>query len=173
MIVIVGESGSGKSTIEKMLQSKGKKKIISITTRQPRAGEVDGVDYHFTDYVTFLDLRDDGKLAEYTHYNGNYYGILKEECVDDSIAVVELNGLKQLLANKELNIVSFYLQSSEEARAMFMLERGDSFDNVMGRILRDREHFIGVDSVTTYTVTSEKTEDLETIVNFILNAVGG
>ena len=48
MIILVGESASGKSTIEKILTEKyGYKKTISYTTRQPRDGEINGVNYHF------------------------------------------------------------------------------------------------------------------------------
>ena len=48
MIVLIGESASGKSSIERCLvEDYGYNKIVSYTTRPPRAGEVDGIDYHF------------------------------------------------------------------------------------------------------------------------------
>lgn len=58
MIALLGESASGKSTIEKELINKyGLKKIVSYTTRQPRVGEEDGVDYHFVTDAEFEEIR--------------------------------------------------------------------------------------------------------------------
>ena len=77
MIVLVGESASGKSSIERnLVDNYGYKKIVSYTTRQPRQGEVDGIDYHYISESQFIKLQKEGYFAEVGEYNGWHYGIL-------------------------------------------------------------------------------------------------
>ena len=61
MLILIGESGSGKSTIEKMLKENyDYRKIATYTTRSPRNGEINGVDYNFISPEEFLALKDSG-----------------------------------------------------------------------------------------------------------------
>ena len=96
MIVIIGESAAGKSSIEKALVEHGYNQIISYTTRPKRINEVEDVDYHYISEQDFLNKLKNGFFAEHTLYNNWYYGIAKEDCIDDSIAVVEPFGFRQL-----------------------------------------------------------------------------
>lgn len=76
-LVISGPSGAGKSTLLKKLLAEYPDKFgfsISNTTRQPRVGEVDGVDYHFTTVEDFKDLINNNKFIEWAQFSGNYYG---------------------------------------------------------------------------------------------------
>jgi uncharacterized protein len=168
VIVLIGESGSGKSSVEKILMTKGFNKIVSVTTRMPRIGEIDGVDYHFITQEQFNDYLRNKELAENVSYNGNSYGIRKKDCKDNSVVAVEPGGLKQLIAQKDLNVKSVYLNAPENFRALNMLKRGDQFNSVVNRIYNDRSHFLGIEKLTDYSVPSEKTEDLETIALFVL-----
>ena len=82
MIVLVGESASGKSSIEKnLVDNYGYKKIVSYTTRQPRQGEVDGIDYHYISENQFIKLQNEGYFAEVGEYNGWHYGTAKNDCI--------------------------------------------------------------------------------------------
>jgi guanylate kinase len=76
LVVISGPSGVGKSTViaEVMHQRDNLVFSVSYTTREPRAGEEDGVSYHFVDKAEFERMIRDGELLEYTQYAGNYYG---------------------------------------------------------------------------------------------------
>jgi guanylate kinase len=75
MILLVGASASGKTEVAKDLYRLfGIKKAVTHTSRLPRPGEKDGVDYHFVDKETFLKLDSEGKMVENTFYNGNHYG---------------------------------------------------------------------------------------------------
>ena len=77
LIVLSGPSGVGKGTVRKELFSQPDTNYeysISMTTRKPREGEVDGVDYFFKSREEFETLIDQGKLLEYAEYVGNYYG---------------------------------------------------------------------------------------------------
>lgn len=77
LIVLSGPSGVGKGTVRKELFSQPDTNYeysISMTTRKPREGEVDGVDYFFKEKEDFEALIEQGKLLEYAQYVGNYYG---------------------------------------------------------------------------------------------------
>ena len=77
LIVLSGPSGVGKGTVIKELMKNDDLKLsysISMTTRKPRHGEVDGVNYLFVDRDTFLKAIDDGELLEHAEFVGNMYG---------------------------------------------------------------------------------------------------
>ena len=74
-IILTSPSCSGKSHIEVQLKEKGYKSPVSYTTRQPRAGEVDGVDYFFLDRDEFERKIEAGDVLEYVEFSGNYYGL--------------------------------------------------------------------------------------------------
>ena len=80
-LVISGPSGSGKSSLYKAVSQRltGLEFSVSCTTRPPRQGERDGVDYHFIGREEFLRRVQAGDFAEYAEVHGNFYGTLKSE----------------------------------------------------------------------------------------------
>ncbi|MDR4505799.1 MAG: guanylate kinase [Candidatus Scalindua sp.] len=75
LIILSGPSGSGKTTLCKQLMRDLRvKRSVSVTTREPREGEQDGVDYHFITKRIFENLIKEDKLLEYAEYCGSYYG---------------------------------------------------------------------------------------------------
>ena len=81
LIVVSGPSGAGKGTICKALLEKHDDLFISVsaTTRQPRAGEVDGVNYHFITKEDFIKRVEQKDFLEYAEVYGNYYGTPKSK----------------------------------------------------------------------------------------------
>lgn len=80
LIVLSGPAGSGKGTVSQLLlRSPEFAFSVSATTRAPRPGEVDGVNYHFISVADFEERIRRGELLEYTNYCGNYYGTLRSE----------------------------------------------------------------------------------------------
>jgi len=79
LFVVSAPSGAGKTTLVRLLleQDSGVKLSISHTTRAPRAGEVNGVAYHFTDIPAFVAMRDRGEFLEWAEVHGNFYGTSK------------------------------------------------------------------------------------------------
>ena len=89
LVIISGPSGVGKDTIIDALRDRPRDPdyhyVVTCTTRAPRPGEVDGVNYHFLDRERFLELRDAGGLLEANEVHGNWYGTPRDE-VRDALA---------------------------------------------------------------------------------------
>ena len=75
LFVVAAPSGGGKTTLTRALleRDRGIRLSVSYTTRPPRPGERDGVDYHFVDQQRFARLRDGGEFLEHAHVHGNWY----------------------------------------------------------------------------------------------------
>lgn len=77
VFLITGASGAGKTTVAERLLARRPtlRKVVTCTTREPRPGETDGIDYHFLSEETFLALRDADALFEWAEvYPGRFYG---------------------------------------------------------------------------------------------------
>ena len=80
LVVVSGPAGSGKGTVNRILMDLPDYAFsVSATTRAPRPGEVDGVNYHYISVEEFEKRIQADELLEYTKYCGNYYGTLKKE----------------------------------------------------------------------------------------------
>lgn len=80
LVVVSGPAGSGKGTVNRILMDLPDYVFsVSATTRAPRPGEVDGVNYHYITVEEFERRIQADQLLEYTKYCGNYYGTLKQE----------------------------------------------------------------------------------------------
>lgn len=141
IIVLVGPSGSGKTTIGDILTKNNIPKLITTTTRKPRNGEKNGVDYYFRE---FSEL-DSDSFVEQTIYNGNRYGLTKEEVASmlekhDVIHVsLDQSGAEAVKKAypKETCIVFVSITETEMIRRM--QKRGDSTEEIQSRIDYSRE----------------------------------
>ncbi len=93
VITLSGPSGVGKGTvIGKVLEiCPAMRHSVSVTTRPPRPGETDGVQYYFTDPGTFRDKLARGEILEHDIYCGNYYGTPKApliECIENGADII-------------------------------------------------------------------------------------
>ena len=174
MIVLVGESASGKSSIEKYLVDNCEyNKIVSYTTRPPREGEVDGIDYHFITKSQFRRLSEQDFFAEQAVYRDWYYGVAKKDCTDDKVAVLTPHGLRQISKIKDINVVSFYINVPRRDRLIKILQRGDNIEESYRRNLSDVGMFDGirdeVDCVINNHGYSRSIEEIsKEILRFIL-----
>ena len=78
IVAISGPSGAGKTVLSNKLKDEGFSEIISITTRMPRKGEIDGVHYNFSTLENFNQLAENNGLIEKVHVNGNFYGVAEK-----------------------------------------------------------------------------------------------
>ena len=86
ILVVSGPAGSGKGTVNRVLRNSGEFEFsVSRTTRKPRPGEVDGLNYFFVSREAFQQMISDGALLEYAEYVGNYYGT-PEAPLDEALA---------------------------------------------------------------------------------------
>ena len=79
VIALIGEAGAGKDYLYRILVDSYPEVngLVSYTTRPPREGEVNGVNYHFVSREEFEKQIDEGKMLEYTEFRGWYYGTSK------------------------------------------------------------------------------------------------
>lgn len=155
MIVLVGESASGKSSIEKyFVDNYGYKKITSYTTREPRDGEIDGVDYHFISVKQFQELKEQGFFAETALYNNWHYGVAKKDCTDDKVVVLTPHGLRQVKKIKDIDVLSFYINVPRRDRLIKILQRGDNIEEAYRRSLSDVGQFDGIEDEVDYVINN-------------------
>lgn len=143
IFVVSGPSGSGKSTILNRVFEKLDKVFFSIsaTTRQPREGEKDGVNYHFISRETFLQMIENQEFLEYAEYVGNLYGTPLKP-IYDHVAKgytvfldVEVQG-KQHVCEKIPQAISIFIAppSLEELGNRLRLRSTESEEKIQGRL---------------------------------------
>lgn len=148
VFVVSGPSGVGKSTIlKRVLESDPRVRFsVSHTTRAPRAGERDGVEYHFVGKLEFEKLVRDGAFLEHAVYQGHYYGTSREAVERptragyDLILEVEIQGAEQLQSVLPEAVRVFIEPPSPEALEVRLRQRRTETDEVMrSRLERARE----------------------------------
>ena len=137
MLVISSPSGGGKTTISNLLIDELKNELvrsISVTTRAPRDGEVDGKDYFFVSETEFLHLCDTGQMLEYAKVFGNYYGIPRKFVIDNIANGISLlfsidwQGAFKLIDIMKEHVVSIFIlpPSMEELKRRLYNRSGKS-----------------------------------------------
>ena len=147
VFVITGPSGVGKGTLIKELCQRvpDLELSISATTRQPRAGERDGVDYHFLSPEEFARRREQNDFLEFAAYSGNHYGTLRSEVegrLDAGHSVVleiEVQGAQQVRAAKPDSIQIFIAPPDPEVLRERLAGRGTDSDDAIDKRLETAE----------------------------------
>lgn len=142
MIILVGASASGKTEIANILIKKFKyHKTITTTTREMRAGEVDGVSYHFITKEEFLKLKEEDAFVETALYQNEYYGTQKKDLVKKSVIILEPNGANSLVDYLKEDAYVVLIESSKKLRKTRMVKRGDDLNKIEERLKKDNKHF--------------------------------
>lgn len=175
LYLIVGPSGVGKNTLlEGVLDNLDiTVAAISITTRDPRPGEVPGVTYNYVTKQDFIGYIANGHLLQYVEYSGNYYGLLRDEIDDklaaefDVFAVVEPLGVEQLKDLYPDSLSVFLRPARPDVLIDRMKARGDSEENITQR-MKTYNHFMDFMPEADYIVNSGKMiHVLEDVINII------
>ena len=104
LIVVSGPAGSGKTTLcnHMLMKEPALSRVVTSTTRKPRKGEKDRVDYHFFDHATFEAKIKDDQFYEYAKVHSNLYGTLKSDVQEklttgiDLLLVIDVQGAASL-----------------------------------------------------------------------------
>ena len=159
MIIIVGPSASGKTEVANILSKDyDVKRAITHTTRAPRAGERNGVDYYFVNEETFELLKKSDAFVETTQYGDYHYGCSKAQVSKNKCAILDPNGLK---AFKKLNndvVVSFQLMATPTTREARMRDRGDKEGDIYMRLMKDQNIFAAkkLNGYVDYKIRTDK-----------------
>jgi guanylate kinase len=143
LFVITAPSGAGKtSLIDALVRADPSLKLsISYTTRAPRPGEKDGVDYHFVDEPAFLDMQQRGEFLESAEVHGYRYGTSKKVIAEalargeDLILEIDWQGARQVRGIYPECVGIFILPPSIEELERRMRSRGQDADPVIRRRL--------------------------------------
>ncbi len=167
LIIISGFSGAGKGTLVKELLKKYDNYALSVsmTTRAPREGERDGVEYFFTDRAGFEEQIKCGGMIEYAQYCGNYYGTPKAyveqqlEQGKDVILEIEIQGALQVKELFPESLLLFVTPPSAAELERRLVGRGtESAEVVKQRLSRASEESEGIEAYD-YIVVNDILED--------------
>jgi guanylate kinase len=145
LFIVAAPSGAGKTSLVKALVSSmaGVCLSVSHTTRLPRPGEQDGVDYHFVDEATFKTMQHAGDFLEHAQVFDHYYGTAHQSMVQllnqglDVILEIDWQGSRQVRARFPYSTGIFILPPSRETLERRLHLRGQDEEPVIARRMRD------------------------------------
>ena len=176
MFVITGPSGVGKGTLIRGLLERIPELELSVsaTTRAPRPGEEDGVDYHFLTPEQFDAQAKAGDFVEHANYSGNRYGTLRSE-LDRRLAngagvvlEIEVQGARQVRGAMPEAIAVFIAPPSEGALRARLVGRGTDSPEQVDQRMRTAEQELQAQPEFGHVVVNDRlelaTDELERIV---------
>jgi guanylate kinase len=176
LIVLTGPSGVGKGTLMRSLLQRHPELYysVSVTTRAPRAGEIDGKNYYFISRNKFEQLVAQGELLEWAEFAGNYYGTPREAVLNQIragklvVLEIELEGARQIRTSFPSALSIFILPPSlDELEKRIRGRAQDSDEAIARRLRRAQEEIQAADEFDIQIVN----DDFETALNSIESAL--
>ena len=175
LIVVSGPSGCGKGTVlAEILKSDKIFYSVSATTRSPRLGETDGVNYYFLTKEKFETLIEEDGMLEYASYCGNYYGTPKKPVEDmleqgkHVILEIEVQGAMKVMEKCPEAVFVFILPPSLKELERRLNKRGTEAEDVIKKRLSEAAGEIKQAYKDNYAVIngelSEAVDDLKAII---------
>ncbi len=177
LLVISGPAGSGKGTVCKHLLEKGDYCFsVSATTRAPRPGEIDGVNYHYISRADFVSKIKSGEMLEHTEYCGNYYGTLKKQTEEvlgsgkNLLLEIEVEGARRIKAKYPDAVLILLLPPTFEVQEARLRSRGtEAEEKIVERLERAKEEikFAGCYDYVVYNYDNLDKEAAEQILSIV------
>lgn len=175
IFVISAPSGTGKTTIcERLISSFSDLKMsVSHTTRNPRPGEENGVDYFFVDKTTFIQMIQNDDFVEWAEVYGNYYGTSKKMINEiymsgnDILLDIDIQGAKNIKKIYKNSVLIFLLPPSLEELERRLLQRKEENEIIKKRInkaLDEIEQYLNYDYLVINDNLDEATEKIKCII---------
>ncbi|HCE13454.1 MULTISPECIES: guanylate kinase [unclassified Enterococcus] len=165
LIVLSGPSGVGKGTVRKAIFERDDNDFqysVSMTTRQQRPGEVEGVDYYFRSREEFEALIEAGEMLEYAEYVGNYYGTplsYVRQTLDqgkDVFLEIEVQGAKQVKDNVPDGVFIFLTPPDLAELRSRITGRGTDSAEVIDERMRVAREEIEMMALYDYAVVNDE-----------------
>src|SRR5208283_3911416 len=181
VFVITGPSGVGKGTLIRGLMERLPELELSVsaTTRAPRPGERDGVDYHFLSREEFDRRVADNEFVEHADYAGRRYGTLRSELEDrvragvPVVLEIEVQGARQVRAAMPQAVQVFIAPPSLQALRTRLVGRGTDDQAEVERRLRVAEQELAAQPEFDHVVVNDRLEDaLERLTAIVSSASG-
>jgi guanylate kinase len=180
VFVITGPSGVGKGTLIRGLLERIPELELSVsaTTRPPRPGEQDGVDYHFLSSEQFDRALANGEFVEHATYSGNRYGTLRAE-LERRLRVgvpvvleIEVQGARQVREAMPQADAVFIAPPSREALRARLIGRGTDAPQQVDARLRRAEEELGAQSEFEHVVINDRRQEAtEQLVEIVSRAL--
>lgn len=179
LIVISGPSGVGKGTVRKALFERPDHNLvysISMTTRKPRVGETNGVEYHFVSKEEFLKQIDEGNLLEYAEFCDNYYGTPLDkvneqlESGQEVVLEIEVQGAMQVKEKMPEGVYVFIAPPSMKALEERLNNRGTEDKEIIQKRLEKARSEIKVAEEYGYIVVNDTVDNAADRIMAIIRA---
>jgi guanylate kinase len=140
-IILVGKAASGKDHLRRKLEGRGFRYAVSYTTRPPRPGEVNDVDYIFISEKEFEEMIDRDEWYEWVSFNGWKYGTSRDQFEEDDLFIMTPSGIAHISEDERKKSFIIFLDIDQEKRRRRLEERIMPGDSVERRIIADEEDF--------------------------------
>lgn len=174
VIALFGKAGSGKDTILHALVNKFPDRyneIVSCTTRPPREGEQEGVNYYFLTVDQFTEKVLNGDMLEATEFNNWHYGTALSSLSTDKVNVGVFNpeGIRCLMEDNFVDLIAYYVRTSDKERLIRQLNREENPDikEIIRRFSTDEQDFEDLEDIDYQVIKNQDAGDLLRAVDLI------